>query len=1713
MEDTGENFKVIGIGASAGGLEALQNFLSHLPSELREHAFIIAQHVSPTYKSMLVTLLSKVANIPVIEAVNGGDLLPGFIYITPPDTEIILASGKFVLRKPTYSAGPKPSIDTLFHSIAENYKSRAIGVILSGTGTDGTLGISNLKAVGGCTIVQEPKTSKFDGMPISAIETGDVDLILPPEEMGEQILSHIKKPFVSQGKQEIPDGETEVLYEILLSLSKRKGTDFSSYKQTTISRRVEKRIEFLKLPNIEAYQSFLEENPEEYETLFETILIGVTAFYRDEDAFISIQEYLNAIIHAKSNGDTIRIWTPGCSTGEEAYSIAILIANMLKEKITQYSIQIFATDIDEKAIAFARKGVYPNTSSFLFKSVDDSSFLIRKEDTFEISKQIRSMVLFTRHDVTKNPPFLKLDMVVCRNLLIYFGQSLQQQIIPLFHYALQPNGILFLGKSETIGNFTDLFVTLDPQNKIYQRKRGGTLQTLKLAGFRPKSTILVPTAKAEPVRKDLSLSEMVKETLYNTFDFPYVIITDNFSIESINGDVNLFLSLPEGMMNANILNMIRPELQVELRFIITKVIRDKEPQKSELIRFSVGEKTYLTSIKVKPLLYSHKNIDLFMIIFELYPTRTDATIQSYLGTEKEQNERILTLEKELTTTKEHLQIYIEELETSNEELQSLNEEVQSTNEELQSTNEELETTIEELQSTNEEIQIAYSELKSANDELSRNDNLLKIKESSQAALLNNSLQAFILTDKLYNILAFNDKARTTIELLFKKPLQLGGNIIDALSRIIFPTLDEDLLRLERGEIVSGETMLENSASEQIYLAYNFSPILDLSQNLTVISISFLDITHTKRTENNLRKADSLLKSIFDAVETGICITDKNGIYIDLNKAYCDIYGFTKEELLGKSFTMVVLPEYRSSVQTLHDRFIAGEEEFPKEWIVQKKDGSPIDVFANAKLLIEPDGTRYRVTSVRDITEKNKYKRLLHETQEMTHVGGWVYDKIKKSLSITKETYHLFHLHDNSTQDMSDIAALFSDADGDRLLKHFRLAVEENLPFDLLLSYEDKLARKFWYRAIATPPAKPDHSNVIFGAFQDVTERINYEFQIQETHELLEQTNETARVGGWEYYPLTNENKWTKVTYDIHEVDPGFIPKVDQGLLFYKEGYHRERIQFLFNELMLKGIPFDEEFEIITAKKNLKWVRATGRATFENGKCVRLYGAFLDIHEMKKSSEMIRLAKERYDFLAKASKEAIWDWDIDENRVYLGEGFRSVFGFQSAEEFQNLSDWTKDIHPEDYDLVLASFHNLINSEEENQLTLEYRYKKENGEYATVMCRCSVIRNEMKKAVRIVGALQDFTKKKEEEHRLRLLESVITNSTDSVIITEAEPFSLPGPRIVYVNQAFTKMTGYTAGEVIGRTPRFLQGPKTDIQELKKLRIAMEKWEPCEIQVLNYKKNGEEFWNHFSVFPLANEVGWFTHWIAIEKDVTGKKLEDEEKEKLISELTQNNKDLKQFTYITSHNLRAPLSNLTAALNIIDDIPITDPTLSTLLKGIRTSTSNLNQTIDDLIKILIIKDNPALEQSELSLQNIFDTVCSLIQNIIDASGAEIITSFDEVSSLTFNRSYLESIFLNLLTNAIKYRSPERKLNINIRTSKQLGVYHITFSDNGLGIDLSKHRDKVFGLYQRFHNLPDSKGLGLYLVKSQIESLGGTIELESEVDVGSKFTLKIKGE
>jgi PAS domain S-box-containing protein len=407
--------------------------------------------------------------------------------------------------------------------------------------------------------------------------------------------------------------------------------------------------------------------------------------------------------------------------------------------------------------------------------------------------------------------------------------------------------------------------------------------------------------------------------------------------------------------------------------------------------------------------------------------------------------------------------------------------------------------------------------------------------------------------------------------------------------------------------------------------------------------------------------------------------------------------------------------------------------------------------------------------------------------------------------------------------------------------------------------------------------------------------------------------------------------------------------------------------------------------------------------------------------------------------------------------------------------------------------------------------EYRFKCADGTYKYVFDRGFLVKDEEGNAIRMIGAIQDVTKQKEEEQRLKLLETVITQTKDAVIITESENSSKTIPKIVFVNPAFTEMTGYKSQEVIGKTPIVFMGRKSVKNDITNLSKALKGREEFKFETLNHKKNGDEYWVNFSMIPITNKEGNHSHWISIQRDITEEKNSEKEKEQLIRELTQNNKDLKQFSYITSHNLRAPLSNLTGLLNLMQEYPVENPELREILNGFSTSTKLLNETINDLVKVVIIKDNPSIDKEEVLIKDVFENVFNQLSYLISLHKPILKIELEKVTILNINKAYLESILLNLFTNAIKYRSPKRILRIFVSSKEIDNSIVLIFKDNGIGIDLVRNGDKIFGLYQRFHNYSDSKGLGLYLVKSQVESMGGTIGVESEVDKGTTFTITFK--
>ena len=499
-----------------------------------------------------------------------------------------------------------------------------------------------------------------------------------------------------------------------------------------------------------------------------------------------------------------------------------------------------------------------------------------------------------------------------------------------------------------------------------------------------------------------------------------------------------------------------------------------------------------------------------------------------------------------------------------------------------------------------------------------------------------------------------------------------------------------------------------------------------------------------------------------------------------------------------------------------------------------------------------------------------------------------------------------------------------------------------------------------------------------------------------------------------------------------------------------------------------------------------------------------------LDKLRKSNQEIIESKERYDIVAKATSDTIWDWKIDNDTFIWNKGIQGVFGYKKEDVGKGSNWWFERIHPEDSLKMSVRLYSFLDYKTDKWQD-EYRFQCADGSYKYVIDKGFLVKNKEGKIIRMIGAIQDVTKQKEEEQRLRLLETVITKSNDAVMICGIQLNENSMPNIVFVNSAFETMTGYTTNESVGMPLDILFGEKSDLNQTEKLKRCIKEYQICDVESICYKKDGSLFWINFTMIPVTNKDGEHSHWISVQRDVTEIKEKEKEREQLIGELTKNNNDLKQFSYITSHNLRAPLSNLTGLLNLIDDIPIENPELKELIEGFSTSTHLLNETINDLVKVIIIKDNPSIKKEKVLIRDVFESVFNQLNFLINIHKPILKIELSEEYIGNINKSYLESIFLNLMTNSIKYRSTTNQLKITITSKTIEDNLIIIFKDNGIGIDMNRNKNKIFGLYQRFHNHPDSKGLGLYLVKSQVESMGGNISVESKVGKGTTFTLTFK--
>lgn len=1003
-------FPIVGIAASAGGLEAFTGLLSHLPIDTGM-AFVLIQHLDPNHKSLLSEILRRTTQMPVNEVEDGVAVEPNQVYIIPPNTKMVLSKGVLQLSPREKIYGKYMPADAFFSSLAIDRGHKAIAVVLSGGDGDGSLGLKAIKAAGGMTFAQCQDTAKFDSMPNTAVATGNVDFVMPPEKIAEELANYSHHPLLTgplhlTKVQESPE-EGDALATIFALLKSTTGVDFSHYKPTTIARRIQRRMVLYKLESLDDYAQHLRHNSAEVTALYEEILIHVTSFFRDPEAFEKLKKHVfPTITQNKSASAPIRIWVVGCSTGEEVYSIAICLLEFLDDRMIPPPIQIFATDISEAAIGKARSGVYSENQMVDVSPERRTRFFIAEEGgSYRISKAVRELCVFARQDLGSDPPFSNLDLVSCRNVLIYLGESLQKKVMPIFHYSLNPTGFLLLGTSESTGKFSYLFTSVDKKSKIYAKKLTATRPTFS---FTPSSYPVAKAREQQGVKENLTNSfDLQRETdqlILNRYAPAGVVVNELMNILQVRGDINPYLRLAFGTPDLNLLTMAREGLLVELRTAIYQAQTQNVTVRKEGVSVvESGGRSSTVNFEVIPFGPQAVEGRYFLVLFEqasppalnLSTLPSETLDQADLVREIERlRQALASAYQDKTAVQAQLQAVIQDHENLNQDLKIANEEILSSNEELQSTNEELETAKEEIQATNEELTTTNEELRSRNIEQSLlNNDLTNLLSSINIPIL-------MLTNDL-QIRRFTPTAQQLFSLI---PTDVGRPFNDIRSTLNVPDLEGMIL-----EVIDTLHTQEQEVQTLSGYWYNLRirPYRTTENKIDGVVMVLIDIDALKRSARTLEEARNYAETIVETVQTPLVVLDPDFRVNTANRSFYKTFQVSSSETAKSSLFELGngqwnIPQLRSILQEILVSDVQLEN-FELDHLFEQI--GPKTMLLNACKLEREHRALMILLSIEDITDRKQFdterSQLLQQEQwarEQAETANRAKDEFLSNLS-------------------------------------------------------------------------------------------------------------------------------------------------------------------------------------------------------------------------------------------------------------------------------------------------------------------------------------------------------------------------------------------------------------------------------------------------------------------------------------------------------------------------------------------------------------------------------------------------------------------------------------------------------------------------------------------------------------------------------------------
>ncbi|MDX2304909.1 MAG: CheR family methyltransferase [Microscillaceae bacterium] len=1445
---------IIGIGASAGGLEAIQLFFDAIPIS-SNLAFVIIQHLSPDFKSLMPELLKKHTQLTIITAEEKQLILPNHIYLIPRKKILSIKNYQLVVTDKDPALAINFPIDTFFHSLGRELKEKAIGLILSGTGTDGINGLKTIKEAGGIVMVQSPESAKFDGMPQSALATGLIDIVGTPQELAHQCLyvTHMHQtltPQVDKDKGEHYFSNEDLTF-IIHTIMIKTGMDFQFYKKGTLERRLVKRLQIKGFESLYKYRDYLISHEEEAGLLAKEFLIGVTQFFRNHEAFSYLEQQLIPQIYKESQSDEIRVWCIGCSTGEEAYSIAMLLDEYRYIQKIPKTFKIFASDIDQEAIAKASQGKYGTNILADIPLQKLEKYFEKKGGNYEVRKELKNHIVFSHHNVLKDPPFINLDLVVCRNLLIYFDARLQKSFIERVQYSLNNNGFLFLGIGESLNQDHQFFETIDHQLKIYQKKNHArvyspSLLTMYALPEKKDTDVLknkvrnhaLPTAKAISSRSDL---ENYADVLINHYAQHCLLVNPDLDVLYMVGEFNDILRFPANKSRFNLEYMLGNELMAVFRTGISNALNQNIRYTYKNVPFSVKEKTGQLELHFDPIWNTESQEKL--IIIELVQKEDDIRNEVVEVFEKDTyaRQQIQALELELKETKHRLKTIIEQYETTYEELQTTNEELMSSNEELQSTNEELQSVNEELYTVNTELQAKISEVTEVNNDLNN--------------LLSSTDIGTIFLDRNLRIRKFTAAIEKQFSL---QNSDIGRSISDFNDTIGFHKYIKDIQ-----EVLNDYAYKEfevRDKEDDIYLM-KLNPFITSKMEIQGVVISFVKITAQKKAEEDLKISEARHRILIDHFTSFTFIHDSEGKIKLASPSLENYTGQPFESYQGDFWLNLIHPDDR--------------EDLARIWW---------DAVQNKALF------------------ENQNARFFNKTSE--------------------EYHHFITASVPFFDEEGQVKEWFGAGIDIQGLKNAEEALRQN-----------EIRYQFLYNNTPAMQQTLDQTGNIMQVSKYWLEELGYA--------------ETEIIGR----PFTDFMTPKSRKY-AHEV---ILP------LFYKTGE-------------CKNIPYQ------FVKKSGEVIDTLLSATSEKngqGQITRSLAVITDITDKKKTEQAL-YEKEKeleiekqFRFLTDYAPVFIWLSGLHQSRYHFNHYWLTFTGRKLDEE-RGLG-WLDNVHPEDQEACRTIFQEAYDRKENYQMN--YRLLRHDGVYRWILERGTPRFAKGKIFLGFVGSCIDFTEERETKEKLQ---------------------------------------------------------------------------------------------------------------------------------------SSNLELEQFAYVATHDLRSPIVNLQSLIALFYEQDFVTPENAFIADKIRSCTEEIHETLHDLIAV--ITEQKKLDETikEVSFQDIFDLIYKGIEEQVKSTSAILHTDFSQIPTIYYIPGHLKSIFQNLLTNAIKYRSPDRIPEIYIKT--YLTTEHICLSmkDNGIGIDMNK-KDKVFGLFKRLSEKEEGKGIGLFLTKSQVESQGGKIDLESEPGKGTTFFVYLK--